>query len=176
MLRRMLTVGLKLGLLVGVVAVVVQALQRRDDARRRPPPPPWPPLDADGEPKGQPAPVPATHEFALTATEDEVREAMRGTEQEAAELQQRLATAPPEATVLVEAPAPAPSPVPAGPADASWVEPHDGACPPSHPVKAKLRSRVFHLPGMAHYDRTNADRCYHDAGAAEADGLRRAKR
>lgn len=62
----------------------------------------------------------------------------------------------------------------AGPA---WVEPGpDGACPPSHPIKAKLRSKLFHLPGMLAYDRTNPDRCYRDEAAAEADGLTRAKR
>ncbi len=58
-----------------------------------------------------------------------------------------------------------------------WVEPDaQGGCAPSHPVKAKMSSGVFHLPGMANYERTNADRCYTDAAAAEADGLRQAKR
>ena len=64
----------------------------------------------------------------------------------------------------------------AGGSRAAWVEPTDGACPTSHPVKAKLASKIFHLPGMANYDRTNPDRCYVDAAAAEADGLRAAKR
>jgi hypothetical protein len=32
------------------------------------------------------------------------------------------------------------------------------------------------VPGGASYERTGADRCYADAAAAEADGLRRAKR
>ncbi|MDP1807444.1 MAG: hypothetical protein Q8K72_19865, partial [Acidimicrobiales bacterium] len=58
----------------------------------------------------------------------------------------------------------------------AWVEPVDGACPTSHPVKGKLSSKIFHLPGMLNYDRTNPDRCYLDAGKAEADGLRAAKR
>lgn len=130
MLRRVLTVGLKLGLLAGVVAVVARALRRREDVRRRPPPPPWPPIDVGGEPRRAPAPSPAPE--------------------------------PPSPTS--EPPSPA------------WLEPDDGACPASHPVKGNLRSGVFHLPGMAHYDRTNADRCYRDAGGAEADGLRQAKR
>ena len=43
------------------------------------------------------------------------------------------------------------------------MEPTDGACPATHPVKAKLTSKIFHLPGMASYERTNADRCYIDA-------------
>ena len=66
------------------------------------------------------------------------------------------------------------APVSGGPAP--WVEPVDGNCPASHPVKAKLGSKIFHLPGMANYERTRADRCYLDAAHAEADGLRAAKR
>jgi hypothetical protein len=58
----------------------------------------------------------------------------------------------------------------------SWVEPTGAMCPTSHPVKAKLSSKIFHLPGSASYDRTHPDRCYVDADAAEADGLRAAKR
>ena len=174
MLPRIVTIGLKLGFVVGLIALAVQALQRRDNARHRPPPPPsWPPLDVDGEQQRPPASTPATEEFSLSATEEEVAEAARATEQEAAELQQRLATAPTKAAVRGK---PAPSPAPAAPADATWVAPDDGACPSSHPVKVKLRSGVFHLPGMAHYDRTSADRCYRDGAAAEGDGFRQAKR
>ena len=59
----------------------------------------------------------------------------------------------------------------------AWVAPEpDGSCPVSHPIKAKLKSQLFHLPGMVAYERTNADRCYRDEAAAEADGLTRAKR
>jgi hypothetical protein len=60
--------------------------------------------------------------------------------------------------------------------DGAWVEPVDGGCPASHPVKAKLTSGIFHVPGGALYDRTSPDRCYVDASAAEADGLRASKR
>lgn len=57
-----------------------------------------------------------------------------------------------------------------------WVEPDDaGACPASHPLKAKLESGIYHPPDGRHYDRTRADRCYRDSDAAEADGLRRSK-
>lgn len=63
----------------------------------------------------------------------------------------------------------------AGTASAAWIEPKDGSCPASHPVKAKLGSGIFHVPGGASYDRTKADRCYCDANAAEHDGLRAAK-
>ena len=60
---------------------------------------------------------------------------------------------------------------------APWVAPDPGGiCPTSHPVKAKLASKLFHLPGMFAYTRTNPDRCYLDESAAEADGLRKAKR
>ena len=44
--------------------------------------------------------------------------------------------------------------------------PMDGACPTSHPVKAKLSSGIFHVPGGSNYDRTHADRCYVDGDAA----------
>jgi hypothetical protein len=65
----------------------------------------------------------------------------------------------------------------AGAAVDGFVDPGaDGACPVSHPVKAKLASGIYHLPGGGNYDRTKPDRCYSNAEAAEADGLRPAKR
>lgn len=64
----------------------------------------------------------------------------------------------------------------AAPARAPWVEADgDGTCPPTHPIKAKVKSGIYHEPGGANYDRTKPDRCYVDAAAAEADGLRRSK-
>jgi hypothetical protein len=80
-----------------------------------------------------------------------------------------------EAPVPAPASEPAPTPAPASTNDA-WVEPDDGVCPASHPVKAKLRSGIFHVPGGQNYDRTHADRCYLDADAAQADGLRQSQR
>jgi hypothetical protein len=62
------------------------------------------------------------------------------------------------------------------PAPPPWVAPEGQSCPASHPVKAKLSSRLFHLPGMFAYNRTLPDRCYLDAASAEADGLTQAKR
>jgi micrococcal nuclease len=56
------------------------------------------------------------------------------------------------------------------------VAPDGAVCPGTHPVKAKLTSRIFHLPGMAAYERTSPDRCYRDEASAEADGLRKSKR
>jgi hypothetical protein len=74
---------------------------------------------------------------------------------------------------------PAASSVPAAPTPivtAAWVEPIDGACPATHPIKAKLSSGIYHQPGGMNYERTNADRCYADPEAADGDGLRPAKR
>ena len=56
-----------------------------------------------------------------------------------------------------------------------WVEPDDGTCPVTHPVKGKLSSGIFHVPGGASYERTQADRCYPTPEAAAADGMRAAK-
>ncbi len=68
-----------------------------------------------------------------------------------------------------------PQPVPD--ATVAWVEPVEpGTCPVNHPVKAKLSSGIYHLPGGANYARTQPDRCYLSAEAAEADGLRPSKR
>jgi hypothetical protein len=61
-------------------------------------------------------------------------------------------------------------------APSTWVEPDDGTCPASHPVKAKLASGIYHEPGGGSYARTRPDRCYREAPAAQADGLRAAKR
>jgi micrococcal nuclease len=69
-----------------------------------------------------------------------------------------------------------PAPPAAAAVDRVWVEPRGKVCPTTHPVKAKMTSKIFHLPGMANYDRTNPDRCYVDAPAAENDGLRLSKR
>jgi hypothetical protein len=59
---------------------------------------------------------------------------------------------------------------------AAWVDPDGDACPATHPVKAKLASGIFHERGGQMYDRTSPDRCYRDADAALADGLRASKR
>ena len=59
----------------------------------------------------------------------------------------------------------------------AWVDANaEGACPASHPLKAKDSSKIVHQPGGLSYDRTHADRCYVDLAAAEADGYRAAKR
>jgi len=78
-------------------------------------------------------------------------------------------TEPVTATEPVAAQAPSPG-------GNAWVEPTGGTCPPSHPVKAKMSSKIFHVAGGLNYDRTHPDRCYRDAAAAEADGLRKSAR
>ena len=66
---------------------------------------------------------------------------------------------------------------PVVPEPEAWVEPTaDGSCPDGFPVKAKLSSRIFHVPEGTMYERTVPDRCYATAEAAEADGLRASKR
>ncbi len=57
-----------------------------------------------------------------------------------------------------------------------WVDPQDGICPQTHPVKAKLSSGIFQVEGNFAYARTSPDRCYQSPEAAAADGLRPAKR
>jgi hypothetical protein len=58
----------------------------------------------------------------------------------------------------------------------AWVEPSaDTAALVTHPVKVKLSSGIFHLPGTRNYERTNADRWYVSAEAAAADGFRASK-
>jgi len=73
------------------------------------------------------------------------------------------------ATVVQEVP-------PAKTTAEAWVDANGDSCPSSHPVKGKLKSGIYHVPGGSSYDRTAPDRCYVDERAAEADGLRPAKR
>ena len=69
-----------------------------------------------------------------------------------------------------------PRPVAAPPATGA-VDPDDeGNCPVAFPIKGKLSTGIYHRPGAFAYERTRADRCYRDDSAAEADGLRAAKR
>lgn len=87
----------------------------------------------------------------------------------------------PAAGLAADVVADAPGATDAAPGEAAglgdaWALPVAGDCPPGYPVKAKLASGIFHLPGMFAYDRTTPDRCYRSAADAEADGLRPAKR
>jgi micrococcal nuclease len=85
------------------------------------------------------------------------------------------APAPPSRPAAEKAPAKK-APAKKAASATAWVEPSGDVCPTSHPVKGKLSSKIFHLPGMLNYDRTKPDRCYRDGDSAEADGLRPAKR
>jgi hypothetical protein len=64
----------------------------------------------------------------------------------------------------------------ATPDSAAWVEPVDGTCPATHPIKGNADSGIFHVPGGMSYERTVPERCYASEADAEADGFRRAKR
>jgi hypothetical protein len=162
-IRRSFRVGLTLGLLAGLAIALVKVFSNRqehatDGALLSDEP--WPRLTAD------PA-VPVPPRVALVpdpAAPSPVAPVV-------------------EEAVVAPAPAPSPSAAPAKAASAKkkplvakWVEPKGDVCPTTHPVKAKLSSKIFHLPGMLNYERTKPDRCYQDAPAAEADGLRPAKR
>jgi hypothetical protein len=156
MVRRSFRVGLRLGLLIGIGLALVKTVQsRRSTAATPPEPAPWKPIvdtpvDEVGEPIEEPAP--ATDSALDVPLEPQpVKKAAK----KAAKVSEETAAA---------------TPPPA------WVEAEGGVCPPTHPVKAKVKSKLFHLPGMFAYDRTNPDRCYTDAPAAEAEGFAKAKR
>jgi hypothetical protein len=148
-LRRFLRNAAIAAAVVVAVALVARALV----SRLRPAPEPavsWPPLSPE---PGEAEPVQAEPVQAKAVERAEP-------------------TAPPESE-----PEPAAKSEPEPAVDASpWVEPEGDACPASHPLKAKLGSGIFHAPGGLNYDRTKPDRCYADAAAAEADGLRPSKR
>jgi hypothetical protein len=84
--------------------------------------------------------------------------------------------APPHAPAQPQAPTPAATAPTRAAAIEPWVDADGGVCPATHPVKAKLASGIFHVPGGSNYDRTHADRCYVNAEAATRDGLRASKR
>ena len=69
------------------------------------------------------------------------------------------------------------------PTDGSPLEPRTwvtcdatGDCPPSHPIKAKDSSGLYHVPGGNAYERTIPDRCYASEKDAELDGYSPAQR
>lgn len=191
MVRRSFRIGLRLGLLLGVTLALVKTVRTRRTAAAVPPPAPWEPIvDEVGEPIMEPA-APEAPSVVATPPEEDL-------------LHAKVGPAPdPALDVVAEPPAEVESPVKkvaakklsaakksATPRKAAakratkkavaalpaFVSPDGGVCPTTHPVKAKLASRLFHLPGMFAYDRTRADRCYLDAPAAMADGFTQAKR
>jgi hypothetical protein len=180
MIRGSFRIGLVLGTLGGAAAAAVRVLQGRRSPQQEADPP-GPPVELDrAEPGGLdaaaapgPEPQPARQgpagEGGLPGAE--VTGAVgRGADDLARDRRRQPASATPDWTVAAEAGA-------AAPADDAWAPPEPGgSCPSTHPVKAKMSSKIFHLPGMRDYERTAPDRCYIDAAAAEADGLRPAKR
>ena len=198
MIRRSFRIGLRLGVLIGVVFAVAKTVQARRDAAAEAPPPPWDPLLEKPRPPtidlrepvenlvqpASPAPAPApaarpepdldvvpapqpveiTPPVPPAATSTPAKKAPAATQEPVAKKAAAAKKAPAKKVAKKAAP-PAP-----------FVEPIEGVCPTSHPVKAKLSSRLFHLPGMFAYDRTRPDRCYLDGAAAVADGFTSAKR
>ena len=204
MIRRSFRRGLGLGLLVGAVAAVVKMVQARRpgsgeirvetytgdaanehfaDASRQQERP-----LSDWEPT---APLPEPEVTTPLTPEPAAHRAPPAPAPEPAPTPTPTPTpAPAPAPAAAAQPAPAPEPEPPAPATApvkkaaapkkkaaaKSVDPVDGQCPDSHPVKAKLSSGLFHIPGGFAYARTKADRCYVDVAAAEADGLTQSKR
>jgi hypothetical protein len=158
MVRRLFRLVLRLSVLGGIGYAVVKVLQRRDDGRALAPAPTWPPVT----PSSRPDPLPRAEPSAAPAAPKAVV----------------VPPAPGKAEKVEHAEQATPPPKPAAPKGGqTWVAPSsDGICPSSHPIRAKLTSKLFHLPGMFAYDRTKPDRCYANESDAEADGLRKAKR
>jgi hypothetical protein len=158
-IRRFFRLVVLAGVAAGVVAVVRSLTDKRDPLPTPVADPaggPWPPLRNETEAPKPVVDTPPPTEAAPPATAPSHADE-------------------PSATV---APEPGGVPVADEPASgSSWVEPApDGSCPDGYPVKAKLKSKIFHEPGQLNYDRTTPDRCYRDAATAVADGLRAAKR
>lgn len=171
-MRRLLPALIRLALLGAVVAIGYKVARRRSSPGADAFSASWPPIttahDAASAVAGNGQAPPVSEEAVV----------------EPPPVEPALVEPPPVEPVVVEPVVVEPPPVEpvvvedaaVEPASPSWVEPKGTTCPASHPVKAKLASGVFHLPGMMHYDRTKPDRCYADPASAEADGLRQAKR
>lgn len=158
-MRRFLRILAGVGLVAAAVVIIRRVVTGGADSA--PPPAPWKPLEADDV--VQPAPT-------IVADEEPTVETDTG------------AAAGSVVPITGEDALPSDNGTGASPTngdddDADWVEANeDGSCPAPFPVKAKLSSKIFHVPGGMSYERTNADRCYLNEAAAEADGLRQAKR
>ena len=163
MRRSTFRIGLRLGLLGGVAAAVVKFVQGRRAEAPAGPAPSWPPMP---EPVPRPDPAPAP----VVAPPEPPPPPAAATKPAAPARRPAAKRAPVAKKAPAKKAAARRAPV------AAWIEPVGDVCPPSHPVKAKLSSRLFHLPGMFAYTRTRADRCYRDEAAALADGLTRARR
>jgi len=173
--RRLLWIAL-----VALTGGVILAWWRDRTASPTGAPAEWPPLAPEGAASSGPAtagpatatePTPVPPEPASpTDTEPAGATAPEPAPPAAAEEPEPPTDAEPPAATALE-------PAPVGDAATpSWAPPAaDGSCPEGFPVKAKESSRIFHVPGGRFYARTNPDRCYASAAAAEADGYRRSK-
>lgn len=180
MIRRAFRIGLWLGLLAGAAFAIAKIF--------RPKPGPSPVLDL-GTPGGSLAPSPSAWPplEAAVATPTPVQIPEPDVEPVVAAAEPGLVVVGDEplqeAVPMPDPDHPIPDPVPEPAKKAApkkkvpaWVDPKGTVCPKSHPVKAKLSSRIFQVPGNFAYERTTPDRCYKSAHAAEADGMRAAKR
>jgi hypothetical protein len=175
---RLLRRALRIGLLAGVGVGVLKAVR----GRKAPDPwaDSWVSTGAPGATRPSAAPVPAAPKPPAPAA---AASAEGGTTEDADPLPDGEASAPKAATTRAVKPSrtgPARK-SPTGkaeepPGERLWVQANDGVCPQTHPVKAKLSSKIFHTPGARNYSRTHADRCYPDEASAQADGLRPALR
>lgn len=167
---------------VAAVLAAVKAMRRPGDPLPTPastPSEPWPPLRGDNAPAGSDSPwtpdaspAPNTPETPAPAPVASPKPAST----DDATVRSPEPDGVPVAAAETEA-APITSGSSHGTEGSSWTAPTaDGGCPDGFPVKAKLGSKIFHSPGQLNYPRTTPDRCYVDAAAAEADGLRAAKR
>jgi hypothetical protein len=169
MVRRTFRVGIRLGLLFGIGFAVFKVLQARRPSEvplPAAPPDPWPPVPA-------PAPKPAPAPVAAPAPKPAVQDLIEGPPPVAPKPVKKAAKATKTTKAVKKATKATKA---AKKATRDWVEPQGGVCPLSHPVKAKVASMIFHLPGMLNYTRTRPDRCYATETAAQRDGFTPAKR
>ena len=164
MIRRSLRIGLRLGLLAGVGIALAKIFRPKPEPSRVSHT--WPPLEAPvptpapvqvAEPKIEP--VVAAEEPGLVLIGDEPLQAP-----EPAPVKKAAKKAPAKKVAAEKKKLP------------PWVDPNGTVCPQTHPVKGKLSSMIFQVPGNFAYERTTPDRCYQSADEAEQDGLRAAKR
>ena len=178
MFRRSFRRGLTLGLLGGALMTAFRMVQARREPATPDAPAEWPPM-AGTTPAVVPPARPAGTE--VHTGDDAVEHFADASRQVPRPVSDWEPTAPlpsaEETTPLTPAAVAEKKPAKKRAAKlAAWVEPVEGACPDSHPIKGKLASSIFHVPGGLNYARTRPDRCYLDAAAAEADGLRSSKR
>jgi hypothetical protein len=178
-IRRVLRIALWVAFVSGVVMAFLKIRQARQPAAPAPTPDggadaPWPRLQVD-----EPAPTREPEPAATAAPSEPEHEPEPAAKPEpeakpkAAAKPEPAAKAKPKAAAKKAAPKGAAAPS-AG--DSAWVEPVEGVCPTTHPVKASLARRIFHIPGGLSYGRVIPDRCYRSPADAEADGLHQASR